>query len=146
MAVTINFYDKFLEYMGDGTIDLDGDTFDIILMNTSHTFTATNTVKANISANEIATANGYTQGAEALTSVTWTESSGTLTFDAADPSWTASGGSIAASDSVIYSETAASDELMCSIDHDGNQTAGDGTDYIIALNASGIFSGSISDA
>ena len=142
MAVTINFYNKFIEYVGDGGIDLDNDTFDIILMNSSHVFTATNTIKANISANEIATGFGYTQGAKTLTTPTWIESSGTLTFDAADVTWTASGGSIGpATDAVIYSETSTSpvDALMCSIDFDGAQTAGDGTDFKITFNANGIF-------
>jgi len=142
MAVTINFYDQFMEFVGDGGIDLDNDTFDIILMDVNHTFTQANTKKADISANEIATANGYTQGAETLASVTWTSSGATQTFDAADPTWTASGGSIAATDAVIYSETSSSpdaDLLMCSIDFDGLQTAGDGTDFKITINASGIF-------
>lgn len=142
MAVTINFYNKFIEYVGDGGIDLDNDTFDIILMNSSHVFTATNTIKANISANEIATGNGYTQGDKTLTTPTWLESSGTLTFDAADVTWTAAGGSIGpATDAVIYSETATTpaDALMCSIDFDGAQTAGDGTDFKITFSVSGIF-------
>jgi len=142
MAVSINFYDQFLEYLGDSGIDADNDVFDIILMDTSHTFTQTNTKKADIAANEISTANGYTQGAKTLGSVTWTEASTTLTFDAADVTWTASGGSIVASDAVIYSETSTSpddDLLMCSIDFDGEQTAGTGTNFVITFNASGIF-------
>lgn len=146
MAVTINFYDKFIEYVGDGGIDLDGDTFDIILMNSTHAFAQANTKKADISANEIPTNNGYTQGAKTLGSVTWTESSGVLTFDAADVTWTASGGPIPSSgdctDAVIYSETSSSpdaDLLMCSIDFDGAQSAGSGTDFKITINASGIF-------
>lgn len=139
MAVTINKYNKFAEYFGDGTIDLDNDTFKLALMDTGHTFTATNTVWANVSANELSTANGYTSPGQNLSSVTWTESSGTLTLDAADASWTASGGSIAASDGVLYSDTAATDELAFSVDFDGLQTAGDGTDFIVAWHASGIF-------
>lgn len=140
MAVSINFYAKFVEFFGDNTIDLDTDTFDIILMNSTHVFSSANTVKADISANEIATANGYTQGAETLASITWSETGGTTKFDAADVTWTASGGSIGpATDAVIYSETAASDELMCSIDFDGAQTAGDGTDFKVTFNAAGIF-------
>lgn len=145
MAVTINRYNKFPEYFGDNTIDLDADTFDIILMNSTHVFTATNTLKSQISANEIPTGNGYTQGAEALTSVTWTESSGTLTFDAADASWTASGGPIPTSgdctDAVIYDEsaTAVVDALCYSIDFGQAESAGDGTDFKITFHASGIF-------
>jgi len=145
MAVSINRYDKFPEYFGDGTIDLDTDTFDIILMNSTHVFTATNTIKANISANEIPTGNGYTQGAETLASVTWVESSGVLTWDAADASWTASGGAIPTSgdctDAVIYDETAtaAVDALCYSIDFGQAESAGNGTDFNITFNASGIF-------
>ena len=142
MAVTINFYNKFLEYAQEGVIDVDSDTWDIILMNSSHVFTATHDRKSDISANEIATANGYTQGAKTLASVTSGETGGTYTFDAADITWTASGGSIGpATDAVIYSETATSpaDALMCSIDFDGAQTAGDGTEFKITFNASGIY-------
>lgn len=142
MAVSINFYDQFIEFMGDGGIDMDGDTFDIILMDTNHTFAQANTKKADISANEISTQFGYTQGAKTLASVTWANSGGTITFDAADVTWTASGGAIAASDGVIYSETSSSpdaDLLMCSIDFDGNQSAGDGTTFVITFNGSGIF-------
>ena len=143
MAVTINFYNHFVEYTMEGGIDIDGDTHDVILMNSSHTFSATDNAKADISANEISTANGYTQGAETLASVTWTESSGTGTFDAADSVWAASGGNIGpATDAVIYSETSSSPEadlLMCSIDFDGAQTAGDGTNFKLTYNGSGIF-------
>ena len=141
MVVSINFYNQFELNVHQGDIDCDGDTFDIILMSSSHTFTATHTQKSDVSTNEIAQANGYLQGAETLASVTLQESSGTLTFDAADSVWTASGGSIAADDGVIYSETAINptDPLMCSIDFDGTQTAVDGTDFRITYNASGIF-------
>jgi hypothetical protein len=140
VAVSINFYNKFIEYIGDGTIDLDNDTFTVILMNGSHTFNATHTQRTDIAANQLSTANGYTQDAKNLGSVTWTESGGTVTFDAADVTWTASGGDIGpAAHAVIYSDTAAGDELMCSIDFDGSQTAGDGTDFKITFHASGIF-------
>jgi hypothetical protein len=140
MAVSINFYNKFAEYFGDGTIDLDGDTFTIILMNSSHAFNATHTQLSQVSANQISSANGYVQDAKNLTSVTWTESGGTVTFDAADVVWTASGGSIGpAEHAVIYDNTAANNELVCSIDFDGAETAGDGTDFKITFHANGIF-------
>ena len=146
MAVSINFYDKFIEYTMEGGIDIDGDTFDIILMNSTHAFAQANTNKADIVANEIPTNNGYTQGSKTLASVTWAESSGTVTFDAADTVWSASGGSIPSSgdctDAVIYSETSTSpsaDLLMCSIDFGQAESAGSGTNFQITYNASGIF-------
>lgn len=143
IAVTINRYNQFPEYFGDNSIDLDNDTFKIELYNSSHTFTATHNDRADISANALATANGYTNPGANLTSVTWTNASGTITFDAANTSWTASGGSIGpADDGVIYSDTSTSPaaDLLCySIDFDGSQTAGDGTDFNVNYNASGIF-------
>lgn len=142
MAVTINRYNKFAEYMGDASIDLDADTFTLELYNSSHTFTATHNQRSDISANALATANGYTNPGFNLTSVTWVESGGTVTFDAADVTWTASGGSIAADDGVIYDNTVTvpvTDPLMWSVDFDGTQTAGDGTNFVVTWNASGIF-------
>ncbi len=147
MAVTINFYDKFAEFFGDNTIDLDADQFFIALMTSSHVFTSTNTILANVTANEIAAGNGYTQAVgglvgEELTSVVWLETAGVLKFDAVDPQWTASGGDIGpANDAVIFDDTAtaAVDALVCSIDFDGAQTAGNGTDFDIIFDAAGIF-------
>jgi len=140
MAVTINGYNKRIEYAGDGAIDLDDDTFKLELYNISHVFTATHTQRSDISANAEATANGYTNPGQNMT-VTWTESSGTVTWDATDVSWTASGGSITATDGVIYSDTATSpvDALLYSIDFDGLQTANDGTAFLVTWHASGIF-------
>ena len=137
MAVTINRYNKWPEFFGDNTADLDADTFDVMLMNSSHVFTATNTIRANVSANQIATGNGYTQATgggtgELLASVTWVESSGTVTFDAADTTWTAGGGSIGPADDAVITDdstTAVVDALAYSIDFGGSETAGDGTDF-----------------
>ena len=145
MAVSINFYEKFIEFMGDDTMDMDTDVFDIILMNSTHVFTDTNTLKSDIVANEIPGLNGYVQGAETLASITWVESGGVTTWDAADTQWTASGGPIPSSgdctDAVIYDETSTIvvDALVCSIDFDGAESAGDGTNFNITYNGSGIF-------
>ena len=143
MPVTINRYDQFPEYFGDNGIDLDNDTFKIELYNSSHVYTAANNDRADVSVNALATANGYTNPGQNLASVTWVNASGTITFDAADTTWTASGGSIGpADDAVLYSDTStvpAADLLAYSIDFGGSETAGDGTDFKITWNASGIF-------
>ena len=90
------------------------------------------------------TGTNYTAGGETLT-VTWNESSGTVTFDSTvNPSWTqhASGpNNIKAA--VIYSTTAATEDALAFIDmtSDGGTTAislADG-DISITFNASGIF-------
>lgn len=144
-VVTINFYNQFVEFMGDATIDMDTHAFDIILMNSTHVYTAANTLKSDIAANEIPTGNGYTQGAEALLSITWVEASGVITWDSADAVWAASGGPIPTSgdctDAVIYDEdaTVVVDALVCSIDFGQAESAGSGTNFEVRPNASGWF-------
>jgi len=140
MAVTISNYNKLIEYAGDNTMDLDADTFKGELYNSTHTFTATHTQRSTISANALGTGNGYTALGQNLTTPTWVEATGTVTFDAADQVWTASGGSIGpARHMVIYDDTATNDELMLNIDFGQDETAGDGTDFRVNFNASGIF-------
>ena len=147
MPVTINRYNKWPEYFGDNTADLDGDQLFHMLMNSSHVFTATHTIRTDVSANQIATGSGYTHATGGLTgkelaSITWVESGGTVTFDAADTTWTASGGSIGpADDCVLFDDTttAVVDALAYSIDFGGSETAGDGTNFLITWNGSGIF-------
>ena len=139
MAVTISFYDTFIELMGDNTIDMDGDTFKIELHN-AYTFSAAHDERADVSGTALATGNGYTNPGQNLASVTWSQTSGTTTGDAADVTWSASGGSIGpATEAIIYSDTSTNDKLVCDIDFGGSQTAGDGTDFKITFNASGIF-------
>lgn len=141
MAVTINAYNSFVEYLGDNTCDLDDDTFKAELYNSSHVFNAANTVRADVSANALATNFGYTNPGQNLTQ-TWGQTGGTATFDATDTTWTASGGSIGpADDCVIYDDTPSGpvDPLAFSIDFGGSQTAGDGTDFKITYHTNGIF-------
>lgn len=139
MAVTITLYDSFSELIGDGTIDMDGDTFKVILLTNSATFSAAHDELADISANEIANGDGYTTGGLALTSVTWGQTGGTATFDAADAIWTASGSGITAYKGAIYSDTSTGDKLVCFIDFDGVQAAAAGAQFKLIWNASGIF-------
>lgn len=101
MAASISFYNSFREYIGDGTIDLDTDTFKVALVSSSYTFSAAHTVWADASANEISNA-GYTAGGATLGTISWSHSSGTATFDAADTTWTATSTSLVARRAVIY--------------------------------------------
>lgn len=144
MAASITFYNSFKEYLGDGTIDLDTHTFKVQLHSSSYTPNAsTHTVRADLT-NELSTANGYTAGGATLGSVTWNLSGGTVTFDAADTVWTASGGSIVARYAVIYDDTPSSpaDPLVAYILLDttpANVTATDTNTLTLAWNGSGIF-------
>lgn len=140
--VAISFYNQFMEFVGDNGIDLDDDIFKIELIQDPHVFTAADQARASVSANAMATANNYTNPGNLLTSVTWASSGSTQTFDADDSTWNASGGSITSSNAVIYSDSSTApftDLLMCNIDFAGIQSAGDGTDFKITFNSSGIF-------
>ena len=142
MAASITFYQSFREFVADGTIDLDSHTFKVMLTSSSYTPNAgTHSVKTDVT-NELSTAFGYTAGGETLASVTWVRSGGTVTWDAADTVWTASGGSITARYAVIYSDTAASKELVAYILLDttpADVTATTGNTFTLQWNASGIF-------
>jgi hypothetical protein len=135
-------YDSAKASIGDGTFDMNSHTFRIQLHSSSYTPNrATQTVRADLT-NELSTANGYTAAGAALGSLTFNQSSGTATWDAADPSWTASGGSITARYAVIYDDTAASDNLVCYCLLDtapADVTATAGQTLTIQFSASGIF-------
>ena len=138
-------YDTAKLYIGDGTIDLDSNTFKCALFqSTSNCNTLTNSALASLT-NQVSQANGYLTGGNTLTSVTWTNASGTITFDAADTTWTASGGSITARFAVIYRSgtvNAVADALLgvCLLDTaPADVTATAGNTLTIQFNASGIF-------
>ena len=91
-------------YLGDGTLDMNTNTFKMALFaSTSNCNTLSGQVNFASLTNELTTANGYTAGGVTLTSPTYTNASGTVTWTfGANPVWTASGGSITARFAVIY--------------------------------------------
>jgi hypothetical protein len=142
MAVTISLYNHTAKRFADGANAV-GDTYKVMLC-TAATFDATDTTLAGITKTEVATANGYTAGGAALTNVAVTTiTTNGAKFDADNASWTASGGPITASFAILYNSTDADDPPVAFIDFDGSQSAGDGTDFLIAWNASGIFTWSV---
>ena len=137
---TFVFFHEFKKYLGDGTIDLDSHTFKAVLTNTAPTV-GTDDQLADIS--QIANGNGYTTGGQALTSVSWTETGagrGVWRWNAADFTWTASGGSIGPFRYVvIYDDTAAGDELVGHFDYGTNITITDGNAFTVDIGTNGIF-------
>jgi choline dehydrogenase-like flavoprotein len=135
-------YDSFKLWMADGTFDMDADTFKITLHTNTYTPLLTHTVYADL-ANELATANGYTNGGAALVTPTWTKSGSTTTFDAVDPTWTAAGGSIGPFRKAVIRKSGTAnghvDPLVayCILDS-ADITLTDTTTFTIQLNASGI--------
>ena len=137
-------YDSFLEFMGDNTVDMDTDTFKVALFTSGSNAADLTQTELGTLTPEVANAFGYTTGGNTLASVTWSEATGTVTFDAADTVWTASGGSITARFAVIYSDTSVTDKLVAYSLLDNapaDVTATDGNTLTIQMNASGIFTG-----
>lgn len=138
MAVTISLYNHTAKLFADGS-NAAGDTYKVKLYSAA-TFDAADTTLAGITGTEATTGTGYTAGGETLANVAVsTVTTNDASFDADDVTWTASGGSITASYAVIYNDTDTNDPPLAFIDFDGSQSAGDGTDFKIVWDASGIF-------
>jgi hypothetical protein len=137
-------YDFAKKYLADGTHDLDDTTnWKIALFlstSNANTLSVGTGVYGDLT-NEHANANGYTTGGLALTAETWTRSSSTITFDAADPVWTASGGSIVARFGVIYRNATVNTIVkpllaVCLLDTTpADVTATDGNTLTVVMNA-----------
>lgn len=137
MATYTKFLD-FTEQFAKGVHDFDTHTFKLMLTNSAPV--NTNTVKADLT--EISAGNGYTAGGTALSSVTVSETSGTTTFDAADVTFTASGGAMATFRYVVlYNDTATSpaDALIAWWDNGSSVSLASGESFTVQFNASGIF-------
>lgn len=110
-TATIQFYHSFMQYLGT-VINLASDTFVMALVNSTYTFSAAHSTISDIT-NELS-GNGYSR--QTLSSVTYTQTSGTGTFDYDPVTFTASGGPIVARRFVIFDDTTSSpaDALVCS--------------------------------
>lgn len=103
-TASLNWYNKAKKNKNT-VMNLASDTFKVLLTTSSYTPSqTTHEVLADVT-NEVS-GNGYAR--QTLGSVTFNESAGTVTFDAADPVFTASGGSITGRYFVIYNDTVAS--------------------------------------
>ena len=142
MAVTASgiFVPTILDIL-DATqlaINTAADTFKVAMVTNSTTPDFdTHDHWSDLSATEVS-GTAYTAGGAALTSVTFTGASGTVTFDAADAAWASSTiGSARAA--VVYDDTVASDPLICLVDFGADYSSANGT-FTITWNASGIWS------
>lgn len=122
--------------MLNGTFDFDSDTFKIALFLSTSNIGASSTTYSGVT-NEHANGNGYTTGGAATTvSLSGTT---TVTVDASDVSWTASGGSIVARYAVLY-EVGGDVVCYCLLDSSpADVTVTDGNDLNLTINASGVF-------
>jgi len=117
-------YNRFKANLFNKEVDLEADTIKIILLDDSHAFNAAHNVIGDVSANELATAGGYTQQDKALAGKGVTQAAATK-WDATDVEWTDA--TFTAYHAVLYDDTVGTDDLIGSIDFGGAKTVTAGT-------------------
>lgn len=122
----------------DLALDLDdttADRFKVMLVTSSYTPNfGTHDFKSDVT-NEVS-GTGYDAGGKSLSSVTLTQTGGTITFDAANLTWASS--TITARGAVVYDDSLTNDPLICYIDFGADKSSSAG-DFVLTFNASGIF-------
>jgi len=141
MAATAwSIYNKAKKKLGNGTIQLGTNVLKVQLhTSASNASTFTLSTAASVS-NEVSNGNGYTTGGKSLTSVTWTTGASAKQYrlDAADPVWTATGGTIANIKFALIKNSAG--QAICWSRLTTSQFAvATGNTLTLTLNASGIF-------
>lgn len=128
--MTTEASNKIKYLLATGAINFSSDSFIICLMATGFTFNKdTHHQYSDISASELATANGYTQKTKTLAGVAVTEddTDDRTEITWSNVTWTASGGAIGPSPgAIIIDDTAANDPIVAYIDFGGDQTEPDG--------------------
>ena len=138
----ITFFNAFKNDILLGVHDLEGDTLKVTL-HTGYTLDIDgDTVRADVSGTEYATASGYTAGGVTLTgtAVTQDNTNDRASFDAADAAWTSLGplSPTTPSHAIIWNDTPTSpaDPLIAAVEL--GTTATNGGNYTIAWHANGI--------
>lgn len=127
-------YERFKANVLNKIVDLEADVIKVSLMDNNHTFTATHNVWTDVSANELPTAGGYTVGGATLAAAAVTQAA-TTKFDGTDTAWTSA--TFSAYHAVLWDDTVATDDLVCSFDFGGIKTVTAGT-FTIQWHANGI--------
>ncbi len=131
------FHDEYKEFLGDGTVNMATDNFEMRLYDSGSNVNDTTIGNATTVTDELS-GNGYTPYSM---STTWTRSGGTVTFDSDDASYTASGGSISTRFAAVVDTSTTPDLVVCHSLLDNapsNVTVTDGNILTIQINAAGI--------
>lgn len=139
MAVTAGWYGLALKDMVCGTIDLQGDVFGAMLVNSGNTVDADAHRYRSDVTGEVATGSGYTYGGATLTgnTVTYDAASNETRWDFNDPTWTSS--SFSATGIRFFRRnggTSSADELVAWSEFGGTETVTSGT-FSLVIPATG---------
>lgn len=132
-------YNSFKGDSAKSTIDLDTDTFKIMLVTSAYTPNIDTHTKRSDVTNEVV-GTGYSAGGATLSGVTVTVDTANdrAVFDATDPTWPTS--TITARGAVIYKSRgglASADELVCYLDF-GSDIVSTGGTFTVVFGANGI--------
>jgi len=139
---TVTVFDLAKVALADGTFDLDTHVFKVAFVSD----TSLTAAEVAITLTDFTECSGGTYAADTIDNVTWTESSGTVTFDGDNVTWAQDAGS-GPTDvryGIIYDDTDGSDTALAMV---YLTSSGDGTtaislqtgDITITFNALGIF-------
>lgn len=143
-ATAFTLFDKAKKKIGNGTIVLGSGVMKAHLhTSASNASTSTLSLHSSVSS-EVTQANGYLSAGKSLAALAWTvgASAAQYKFDATDPIWTASGGTIPNIKFFVLrtSLNASTGHLLCwSRLTTAQFTLGSGNTLTVQFNASGIF-------
>ncbi|TDH45778.1 hypothetical protein E2F47_27655, partial [Mycobacterium eburneum] len=126
MTITATLYGGFLQSLANKQINLNSDSFKVMLLTSSYTPSDAHRYQSDLT-NEV-TGTGYTAGGATLSGVTVSYASDTLTFSASNVSWANS--TITAAYAAIVDTTpgaAASNPLIGYVNFGGNVSDTNGT-------------------
>jgi len=145
-AGDFTLFEEFADQIGEEGHKFDTDTLKLGIVDDTITPTAADATPtwSDYSANEVSTAGGYTANGVTLSSVTWTESGGVATLDAADVSITQNAsGFTDAYWAILYNDTNAADMAIGFLEMGGPVSEAAGP-VAINWNANGILTVTVS--
>lgn len=143
---TVTVFQEFSDQLGKEIHNFSSDTLKIGIINNTLTPTAGDTTPTwgDYSANEVSTGGGYTANGITLASVTWAETGGVATLDAANVSLSQNAsGFTDAYWGIIYNDTATNDDAIAFVELGGPVSEQSGP-VAINFNASGILTVTVS--
>ena len=128
-----NKFNKFVDWLSKGTLNLSSDALMAFLTNTVPV--STNSIYSDISANDLGTANGYTAGGAAV-SPTLSNTTGTEKLVGSNVTWTATGAIGPFRYAVLYDSTPASNKALIGWwDYGSSVTMASGDTFTISFDA-----------
>ena len=127
-----NKFNDFSEQLVRGVHDFDANTFKVVLVLSTDTPVASDTILANI--DQVVSGGGYTTGGE-TTTITISETSGTTTVSGTEIVWTGTGSGFGPFRyAVLYNDTAANDPLIAWFDYGSLISVGAGETFTLRFS------------